>query len=77
MSEHATTADRVLDAREIDGPPFEAIVDALEALGDDETLLLVNSFEPEPLYAVLAERGFAHQTSQAAGDEWHVLIERA
>lgn len=65
---------RTLDAREIDGEPFGAIVDALEDLPDDETLLLVNSFEPEPLYGVLAQRGFDHETERVADDEWHVHI---
>ena len=72
----ATTADTDarLDAREIDGEPFSDIVAELDALDDGETLLLVNSFEPEPLYDVLADRGFAYETEQAAADEWRVYI---
>jgi uncharacterized protein (DUF2249 family) len=70
-------ADRRLDAREVDGEPFGAIVAALEALGPDERLLLVNAFEPEPLYGVLEDRGFAFETTNPAPDRWHVLIERA
>ncbi|MFC4450919.1 DUF2249 domain-containing protein [Halorussus aquaticus] len=66
---------RELDAREIDGEPFGAITSALSDLGDDETLVLVNSFEPEPLYAVLDRRGFDHETEQVAPDEWRVEIE--
>ena len=38
-----------LDAREIDGEPFGDIVAALDDLPDDGRLVLVNSFEPEPL----------------------------
>ncbi len=71
------TADRTLDAREVDGPPFQPIVDALSELGPEETLLLINSFEPEPLYDVLAERGFAYETRQEGPEEWHVVIEHA
>jgi len=72
----ATTADTDarLDAREIDDEPFSDIVAELEGLGDGETLLLVNSFEPEPLYDVLEDRGFAYETEQAAPDEWRVYI---
>lgn len=68
---------RELDAREIDGEPFGAITDALDALPEDGRLVLVNSFEPEPLYAVLEQRGFAYETSQVAEDEWRVTITHA
>ncbi|WP_096395034.1 DUF2249 domain-containing protein [Halorubrum trapanicum] len=70
-------ADERLDAREIDGEPFGDIVAALDGLDDGESLCLVNSFEPVPLYDVLAERGFAHETAAPADDEWHVEITRA
>lgn len=75
----ATTADADarLDAREIDGEPFSDIVAELDALDDGETLLLVNSFEPEPLYDVLADRGFTYETEQVAADEWRVYITSA
>jgi hypothetical protein len=68
---------RTLDAREIDGEPFGAIVAALEDLPADETLVLVNSFEPEPLYGVLADRGFDHVTERVADDEVRVYISHA
>ncbi|MFC7230683.1 DUF2249 domain-containing protein [Saliphagus sp. GCM10025308] len=45
MTSDDTDADRVLDAREIDGEPFSDIMNELEALEDGETLLLINSFE--------------------------------
>jgi len=76
-SEESTDVTQTLDAREIDGEPFGDIMVALEALPDDGTLRLINSFEPEPLYGVLAERGFTHETEQVADDEWHVDINRA
>jgi len=70
-------ADRRLDARDIDGEPFGAIMSELDELQDGERLLLVNSFEPEPLYEVLEQRGFQAETSQVADDEWHVGIEHS
>ncbi|MCG1003498.1 MULTISPECIES: DUF2249 domain-containing protein [Halobacterium] len=72
----ATTADTDarLDARDIDGEPFSDIVAELESLEDGETLLLVNSFEPEPLYNVLDDRGFDYETERVATDEWRVYI---
>jgi uncharacterized protein (DUF2249 family) len=63
-----------LDVRGIDGEPFGEIMDALGSLPDDETLVLVNSFEPEPLYSVLEQRGYRYETSRAAEDEWRVTI---
>lgn len=69
--------DHRLDVREIDGQPFDDIVAALDDLPDGETLLLVNSFEPEPLYEVLDERGFDFETSYATSGEWRVEITRA
>ena len=70
-------ADERLDAREIDGEPFGDIVAALDGLDEGESLCLVNGFEPVPLYDVLAERGFEHETANPADDEWHVEITRA
>jgi uncharacterized protein (DUF2249 family) len=72
-----TSATRTLDVRTVDGDPFGPITDALADLDPDETLLLVNSFEPVPLYDVLDRREFDHETTRAADDEWHVRIEHA
>lgn len=71
-----TDPDARLDAREVEGEPFNDIVAALEDLADDETLLLLNSFEPEPLYNVLDDRGFDHETECVDG-EWRVYISHA
>ena len=67
-------AEHVLDARDIDGEPFGAIMAALDAVGEEESLLLINSFEPEPLYEVLANRGYDCETTEVAPDEYHVEI---
>ncbi len=69
-----SSATRTLDAREIDGEPFGHITTALAQLDQDESLLLINSFEPEPLYNVLEQRGFTYETERVDADEWHVLI---
>jgi uncharacterized protein (DUF2249 family) len=68
---------RRLDVREIDGEPFSDIMSALSNLGDGETLLLINSFEPKPLYVVLKRRGFAYESDKMGPKEWHVRISRA
>lgn len=66
-----------LDAREIEGEPFDNIMTAVDNLDDDESLVLVNSFEPVPLYNVLEQRGFEHETDQRSEEEWHVSIRPA
>lgn len=63
-----------LDVRTIDGEPFGEIMEALDSLPDDGTLVLVNSFEPEPLYSVLEQRGYTYETSREAENEWRVTI---
>ncbi|MFC6770711.1 DUF2249 domain-containing protein, partial [Halorubrum pallidum] len=68
--------DTVLDVRDRDGPPFPVIDEALDDLGADETLRLVNDFEPAPLYDVLSDRGFHHETERVDDDEWRVAIRR-
>ncbi|WP_049923305.1 DUF2249 domain-containing protein [Halopiger djelfimassiliensis] len=70
------TADRTLDVREIDGPPFDDIISALGSLEDGERLRLIAPFEPKPLYEVLEARGYAYESQQREGDVWHVLIRR-
>lgn len=77
MNPDASTTDRQLDVREIEGEPFADIMAALEELPAGESLLLLNSFEPEPLYAVLEDRGFEYETDNPAPDVWHVEITRA
>lgn len=72
-SEHPS---RTVDARAIDGEPFSDIMTALQELPADGTLLLINSFEPKPLYPVLERKGFDHETTRVADDEWHVEITR-
>ncbi|RQG96828.1 DUF2249 domain-containing protein [Natrarchaeobius oligotrophus] len=70
-------ADRTLDVREIDGPPFDDIVTALEQLESDDRLRLLAPFEPAPLYEVLEARGFAHESERRDDGVWRVFIERA
>jgi uncharacterized protein (DUF2249 family) len=36
-------------------------------LNDDELLLIINSFEPVPLYTVLGEKGFEHWAEKTEG----------
>ncbi|HZY30253.1 MAG TPA: DUF2249 domain-containing protein [Candidatus Methylomirabilis sp.] len=56
--------------------PFEKIMAAVDQLQPDEALLLINSFEPRPLYRVMAQSGFTHCTEQTAAGDWKVYFRR-
>ncbi len=56
--------------------PFEKIMAAVAQLGPGDTLLLINSFEPLPLYRVMAQNGFAHWTERTADGDWKVYFRR-
>lgn len=74
MSLPRPDADRELDTDEIEGQPFGEIMSALEELPADESLLLINSFEPEPLYEVLKQRGFEYETTNPESEVWYVKV---
>lgn len=71
------STQETLDVRQIEGEPFGKIMAALDGLDPGGSLTLINSFEPEPLYAVLSEQGYAYETEQVSSDEWHVEIRHA
>jgi len=56
--------------------PLGRILQAVGRLKDSEQLLLIAPFEPTPLYAVLGQRGFAHQSKPTAAGDWEVLFTR-
>jgi len=56
--------------------PFSRIMSAVAALRDDEVLHLRAIFEPAPLFTVLGKRGFAHESTPHAADDWSVWFWR-
>ncbi len=56
--------------------PFHAIMEAVAGLGPADTLVLVNSFEPLPLYGVMARLGFTHRTEHKGPGEWRITFRR-
>ena len=56
--------------------PFEKIMAAVDRLEPDETLLLINSFEPRPLYRVMVRNGFTHWAEQTADGDWKIYFRR-
>ena len=57
--------------------PFDRIMAAVDSLGPEEDLVVVNTFDPVPLYTVLGRRGFTHTTTQLGPEEWHVRFRHA
>ena len=57
--------------------PFSRIMAAIARLESTEVLLLRTTFEPVPLLAVLAKRGFMHYSEQYAPEDWSVWFHRS
>jgi uncharacterized protein (DUF2249 family) len=57
--------------------PFSRIMAAVAALGAGEVLHLRATFEPHPLLAVMAKRGFLTETAPHAADDWSAWFWRA
>lgn len=58
------------------GEPFGRIMAAAEGLDPDGILRLRAIFEPVPLYAVMADRGFEHWTEKLGPSDWRVWFWR-
>ena len=72
-----TRADKVIDARGLEPPePFVLTMEALETLEPQQKLLLILPREPHPLYRVLQNNGFSHQTERQADGRFEILIWR-
>ncbi|HET6615716.1 MAG TPA: DUF2249 domain-containing protein [Dehalococcoidia bacterium] len=56
--------------------PFKKIMSAVGALAPEQSLVLINSFEPTPLYAVMQQRGFSHETVRTDDGAWQVTFSR-
>ncbi|MCO5175377.1 MAG: DUF2249 domain-containing protein [Thermomicrobiales bacterium] len=79
-SDQPTWLDDVTVAQELDARPFQergeepfsAIMEVSRQIPEGQAFLLLNSFEPVPLYDVLGMRGFEHWTEFNAPDEWRI-----
>ena len=72
----ATTTVDVRPDLERGDEPFVRIMEAAEAIHTGEVLAIIAPFEPVPLYGVLGERGFSHETRQITEEEWIVHFRR-
>ena len=75
MSENIVTLDVREDLRN-GREPFSKIMGAVAQLQPDEKLLLVAPFEPTPLFSVLGNQGFDHESKQIQSGDWEVLFTR-
>jgi len=56
--------------------PFARIMAAVSALEPDQSLVLINVFEPVPLYGVMAEKGYEHETTRTDEGDWEIRFYR-
>ena len=56
--------------------PFSRIMDAVASLELDQSLVLINVFEPVPLYSVMSARGFEHDADRLPDGDWRVRFFR-
>jgi uncharacterized protein (DUF2249 family) len=75
MSNRTVTLDVREDIRK-GREPFGKIMQMVAALKGDEQLRLIAPFEPAPLYAVLAQRGYAHRSKATPEGDFEVLFTR-
>jgi len=56
------------------GEPFPRIMQAVANLEPGQTLRLLATFEPVPLYAVLGRKGLAHRAIHHGEEDWEILF---
>lgn len=55
--------------------PFPRIMQAVRSLAPGQSLRLLATFEPLPLYAVLGKKGFGHKAKRHGEGDWEVTFE--
>lgn len=71
------TEPYTLDVREElrkGGEPLARILNAVNLLAPGQSLRLLVTFEPLPLYAVLARKGYGYRATQLNEGNWEVLF---
>lgn len=72
-----TPAPRTLDVRpelRSGGEPLPRILQAMSQLQPGQSLRLLTTFEPIPLYAVLGWKGFCHVACQHREGDWEIVF---
>lgn len=67
----------LVDARDLEPPePMEKVMQALSLLRPGQSIRLLLHREPFPLYPLLTERGYRHDTRMEADGSYLILIQR-
>jgi TusA-related sulfurtransferase len=68
----------LVDARGLEPPePMEKVLQTLALLRPGQTIRMLLHREPFPLYAILAERGYRHETRMDPDGSYVILIRQA
>jgi hypothetical protein len=68
---------RIVDTSELEPPePMQVVLAELDALAEDEYLVMRHRREPVPLYVILAARCFRHQVRPGTATPIEVVIWR-
>lgn len=54
--------------------PFLAIMQTVSRLEPDDSFVLINSFEPHPLYRAMAQKGFGHAAEQLGPEHYRITF---
>ncbi|HEY9145785.1 MAG TPA: DUF2249 domain-containing protein [Thiobacillus sp.] len=74
----ARTNEILVDARGLEPPePMEKVMQVLALLRPGQSIRMLLHREPFPLYAILAERGYRHETRMEADGSYVILIRQS
>lgn len=57
--------------------PFDEIMKTIKGMKEEETLLIINTFEPVPLLNILQKRGYIYQTERPEPGIVHCYLQKA
>ena len=71
----ASPHEILVDARDLAPPePMEKVMQALELLRPGQSIRMLLHREPFPLYSLLSDRGYRHDTRMEADGSYVILI---
>lgn len=57
--------------------PFETIMEKLKELNEDQTLLIINSFEPVPLLNIIKNKGYIYEVERPEQGVVHAYLKKS
>ena len=76
-NEDERVPDALLDVRPYqrrNQEPFDVIMAAVNTLAPGQSLLLINTFEPTPLFRVMEKLGFSHASTCVSPEEYRIVF---